>query len=468
MIIPTNLNFGIITLLVASIGGVVAAWRQIQAFLQKIVDLAVCRSIIKGDLSPALQSYIFTRGKRSPFGLKVFGGIKNYVNPNKRIEIVGYETISSDPLLIWFNKRPAIIKRFKNDGGGNAPDIGNWGSSGDSGPLQIYFFRGTFDMEKFLTQIIESYNEIHHKEKLDKDNNQIQSRFQVIRLKNNDFDGAEKSKRPRDQFDYGNDSTDLLSLLKTNSARLIKWDRKDLIENADKSPFNSHPFPPEVTDILQEITLWKENGNWFKERGIPWRRGYILTGSPGCGKSTLVKSIGQEYDMPIYMFDLARETNITFPENFQKIQASSPAIALIEDIDSIFQGRQNITRGLNPKDSLTFDCLLNTISGVGNSDGVLLFITTNNIESLDSAIGVSLDGKSSRPGRIDKILYLGKMKENERRKLALLILGDFPDLIEDVVKLGHDETAAQFQDRCAQMALKKFWKNKNLKQQNGE
>lgn len=120
-----------------------------------------------------------------------------------------------------------------------------------------------------------------------------------------------------------------------------------------------------------------------------------------------------------------------------------------------------MTKGLNPKDSLSFDCLLNTISGVGNSDGVLLFITTNNLDKLDSALGTETEGKSSRPGRIDKILFLGLMQEPERRKLANLILEDFPEIIEEVVKLGEGETAAQFQDRCAQLALKKFWNKKN-------
>lgn len=458
MQLPTSLSWSAVTILLAASGTIVATWKQILGFLNQALSLIIVRASVKGDLSIAVQSYIWTRGKRSPFGSKVFGGTKNYVHPNRRIEVIGYETISSDPLLVWFNKRPAIIKRMTgnqtyNSNLGTGTTNSYTGSNSDDSPLHITFLRGTFNLENFLNKVIENYNEIHHKENIDR-NNKSANRFQVIRLTND----TDKKNQPAGS---GWNVIDVMTLLKTNSARLIKWTKNDLLENIKKSAFEDYPFPKEAIDILEEIKLWKENSEFFKFKGIPWRRGYTLAGIPGSGKSTLIRAIGRDLDMPIYVFDLARETNVSFVENFQKVQASSPAIALIEDIDSIFEGRINLSQGLNPKESLTFDCLLNTISGVGNSDGVLLFITTNNIEKLDPALGVVVDGKSSRPGRIDKILFLNTMQEPERCKLAHLILDKWPELIDNIVAEGEGETAAQFQDRCAQLALKKFWETNN-------
>jgi hypothetical protein len=109
------------------------------------------------------------------------------------------------------------------------------------------------------------------------------------------------------------------------------------------------------------------------------------------------------------------------------MQLNVPCIALIEDIDNVFHGRENISRkhGMMsflmaskkkdgeadqpPPSPLTFDCLLNCLDGVDRCDGVFTIVTTNSIDKIDPALGQprklpdgTVEFISSRPGRIDK------------------------------------------------------------------
>ena len=119
---------------------------------------------------------------------------------------------------------------------------------------------------------------------------------------------------------------------------------------------------------------------------------------------------------------------------------------------------------------LSFDCLLNLIDGVENSDGIFLIITTNNLEKIDPALGgiVNGNGMSTRPGRIDKLLEFKPLDKTGREKMAKRILGNFDiSLWEHLLNEKHEDSGAQFQERCCKLALKMFWENKNEKK-NGE
>jgi SpoVK/Ycf46/Vps4 family AAA+-type ATPase len=130
-------------------------------------------------------------------------------------------------------------------------------------------------------------------------------------------------------------------------------------------------------------------------------------------------------------------------------------------------GRENIL-GENGG-GLSFDCLLNSISGVQNSDGVFLIVTTNHVEDLDPALGKPRTDKkvngsfiSTRPGRIDRAFELPVLDEVCRRKIAQRILKDYPEYIEQTVKDCAGDSGAQFQEKCAQIALKNFWDRKDI------
>jgi SpoVK/Ycf46/Vps4 family AAA+-type ATPase len=125
-----------------------------------------------------------------------------------------------------------------------------------------------------------------------------------------------------------------------------------------------------------------------------------------------------------------------------------------------------------PFTPLTFDCLLNCLDGVERADGIFTIITTNDISKVDPALGQPRrlpDGTtefiSTRPGRIDKAVELTYMDPADKKLMAKRILGDYPEPYQELLEFIDrfpelQETPAQFQERCGQIALACFWKEK--------
>src|SRR5207302_1140238 len=103
-------------------------------------------------------------------------------------------------------------------------------------------------------------------------------------------------------------------------------------------------------------------------------------------------------------------------------------------------------------------------------DGVFTIISTNDLSKIDPALGKPRtlpDGTtefiSTRPGRIDKAVELTYMEAADKKRLAERILGEYPEEYRGVLDFidrfpDLQETPAQFQERCGQIALARFWK----------
>lgn len=61
---------------------VAATWRQCIGILKRLSDLCICRVIVKDDAARAVMSFVWESGRRSPFGLRLFGGQKNVRTPH--------------------------------------------------------------------------------------------------------------------------------------------------------------------------------------------------------------------------------------------------------------------------------------------------------------------------------------------------------------------------------------------------
>lgn len=145
------------------------------------------------------------------------------------------------------------------------------------------------------------------------------------------------------------------------------------------------------SELLADCSRFLGAEPWYAARGIPYRRGYLLHGPPGTGKTSLVAALAGELQLPIYVVSLssARLTDDSFAEALAG--AARRCVLLLEDADAAFAGRQAVAGAAGG--GLTFSGLLNGIDGVAAQEGRLLFLTTNHVDRLDEAL--------LRPGRVD-------------------------------------------------------------------
>ncbi|EGS19883.1 uncharacterized protein CTHT_0043750 [Thermochaetoides thermophila DSM 1495] len=180
----------------------------------------------------------------------------------------------------------------------------------------------------------------------------------------------------------------------------------------------------DIADYLNPATR-----RWYNNRGIPYRRGYLLYGPPGTGKSSLSLALAGHFKMRIYIVSLSSVT--ANEENMATLFAELPrrCIVLLEDIDTAglthtreegSSDEKDETLGKESNDGslsrlgkhvldsmkngnssrLSLSGLLNIIDGVASQEGRILIMTTNHLEKLDKAL--------IRPGRIDMIVKFGK------------------------------------------------------------
>jgi ATPases of the AAA+ class len=243
--------------------------------------------------------------------------------------------------------------------------------------------------------------------------------------------------------------------------RVLKWTPNDIGPAVAESPMAAISLPPEVKPAMEEFQKWLASEAWFTQRRVPWRRGWLLHGEPGTGKTSFVRALAQLADLPIFSFDLSSLSNEEMVEKWLNMLESVPCVALMEDIDAVFDGRVNILG--EQGGGLTYDCLLNCISGIQTADGVFLIVTTNNLEKVDPALGIPDNGKSTRPGRIDRLIELPVLPRECRQEIAERILDEWPEIIPSLLESSEGYTGAQFTELCVAEALSRFWSGASTK-----
>ncbi len=176
--------------------------------------------------------------------------------------------------------------------------------------------------------------------------------------------------------------------------------------------------------IFDDIDRFLTSRDVYRQRGIPWRRGYLLYGPPGTGKSSLIQAIASHYDRQLVSLSLTDMDDSALLRAWSEITATS--VIALEDIDSVFAGRRSLGE-------LSFSALLNTLDGAGAVEGSIAFLTTNHREQLDPAL--------TRPGRCDREFKLGYLTPATCAKMFTCFFPD-SDLAAVVShKLGTDRVA---------------------------
>ncbi len=142
--------------------------------------------------------------------------------------------------------------------------------------------------------------------------------------------------------------------------------------------------------LLADTEEFLANSKWYSKRGLPWRRGYLLSGKPGTGKSSFALIASTYFNRPIYNLSLNAVSDASLLEALS--EAPRDALLLIEDIDAA-QASSDRKKSKKKEEILTTSGLLNALDGVAATEGRILIMTTNYPEKLDEAL--------IRPGRVD-------------------------------------------------------------------
>ncbi len=124
----------------------------------------------------------------------------------------------------------------------------------------------------------------------------------------------------------------------------------------------------------------------YEEYGIPWKRGILLVGPPGNGKTHTVKALINALKIPCLYVQSFRTEHGTDEENihavFERARKSAPCMLVLEDLDSLLTAQNR-------------SFFLNELDGFATNAGIVTLATTNHPEKLDPSI---LD----RPSRFDR------------------------------------------------------------------
>ena len=152
--------------------------------------------------------------------------------------------------------------------------------------------------------------------------------------------------------------------------------------------------------IVDDVKLFLGTSHTYYNRGIPYSRGYLLHGPPGTGKSSFIKALAGELDYNIAILNLSERGLTDDRLNHLLQHIPQRTLLLLEDADAASINRKQTEadgyRGAN----VTYSGLLNALDGVDSAEERILFLTTNHIDQLDSAL--------IRPGRVDMTVRIGE------------------------------------------------------------
>lgn len=89
----------------------------------------------------------------------------------------------------------------------------------------------------------------------------------------------------------------------------------------------------------------KRNNLFVNFIGIPYRRGYLLYGPPGCGKSSFITALAGELERGICVLNLSERGLTDDRLNHLLAMAPQQSIILLEDIDAAFASREESKAG---------------------------------------------------------------------------------------------------------------------------
>ncbi len=174
-----------------------------------------------------------------------------------------------------------------------------------------------------------------------------------------------------------------------------------LFKQVQKTSFDDLVLPPALSEALRaDVRRFVGAKAMYEQHGVPWKRGLLLLGAPGNGKTHAVRALVRETKWPcVYVKSFRGRNNDVeagITRVFTRARRAAPCVVVLEDLDCL----------ASPENR---SVLLNELDGFAQNDGLLIIATTNHPEKLDRSL---LD----RPSRFDRKFQFALPAPQERQR----------------------------------------------------
>ncbi|RUS35109.1 hypothetical protein BC938DRAFT_475844 [Jimgerdemannia flammicorona] len=121
--------------------------------------------------------------------------------------------------------------------------------------------------------------------------------------------------------------------------------------------------------LLKDVALFRDSADWYHQRGIPYRRGYLLYGPPGTGKSSFVQALAGQLALSVCVVNMSISGLSDGLLNTLLAAAPKNSVLLIEDVDALLPPEGGDQRQLGIPQGLTMSGFLNALDGITAQEG---------------------------------------------------------------------------------------------------
>ncbi len=184
----------------------------------------------------------------------------------------------------------------------------------------------------------------------------------------------------------------------------------ELIESTGSYTWDTIVLPERATQAIQtHVQGFLANVSQLKGFGVKARRGLILAGPPGTGKTHLGKILANTLGVSfIWVTPRHIQSVASFKDILSVARFMAPSVVFLEDLDLFGEGRE---RG----GGMGLGELMNQLDGAADNDGIITIATTNRLAVVEEAL-------RNRPGRFDRVVTLDAMEDHGRRELLVRLL----------------------------------------------